>query len=171
MRNFSLIAVALSTSFLIAITGCGNGGSLAPVSGTVTYDGEPVPKLKVIFSPEPVGDNNSVGPYSKGVTDENGRFELATRYKDPGAFIGMHRLSFEYKDISAMALGDLQSDMSDAKDAGDKEEFSKVKKRIADMKAKLKGRPILGNFQAVIVDVPSGGINDYQLDLKEFEKE
>ena len=170
MRNFSLIAVALSTSFLIAITGCG-GGDLAPVSGTVTYDGEPVPKLKVIFSPEPVGDKGTAGPYSKGVTDENGRFELATRYKDPGAFIGMHRLSFEYKDISAMALGDLQSDMSDAKDAGDKEEFSKVKKRIADMKAKLKGRPILGSFQAVLVDVPSGGIDDYQLDLKEFEKE
>jgi len=70
MRNLSLFAVALSAACLIAITGCG-GGDFAPVSGTVTYDGKPVPKLKVIFSPEPIGDNNTVGPYSKGVTDEN----------------------------------------------------------------------------------------------------
>ena len=170
MRNFSLIAVALSSTVLIAITGCG-GGDFAPVTGTVTYDGEPVSNLKVIFSPEPIGDKSTIGPYSKGVTDESGQFTLVTRYKDPGAFVGKHRLSFEYKDISAMALGDLQSDMNDAKDAGDKEEFSKVKERIAKMKAKLKGRPILANFEPVIVDVPSGGIGDYQLDLKEIEKE
>ena len=170
MRNFSLITVALSATFLIAITGCGNGGNLAPVSGTVTYDGKPVPKLKVVFSPEPIGDNHTVGPYSKGATDENGRFTLATRNKDAGAFIGKHKLSFEYQDISAMALSELQNDMIDAKDAGDKEGFEKTKKKIAEMKTKLKGRPILGSFQVVFVDVPSGGIEDYQLDLKELER-
>jgi len=168
MRNFSLIAVTLSVTFLIAIAGCGTG-EFAPVSGTVTYDGEPIPKLKVIFSPEPIGNNLTVGPYSKGVTDENGRFTLKTRYKEPGAFIGNHRLSFEYQDISAMALGELKSDMLDAKENGDKEEFAKTKQRIAKMKAKLKGRPILGGFQTVFVDVPSGGIDDYQIDLKEHK--
>jgi len=171
MRNFRLITVALSATFLILATGCGNIGSLAPVSGTVTYDGEPVPKLKVVFSPEPVGDNNNVGPYSQGVTDENGRFKLATRYKDNGAFIGRHRLVFEYEDISQMALVDLQTDMNDAMDADDKERVEKLEKRIAEVEEKLKGRPLLTNFQAVLVDVPTGGIADYQLDLKTIEKE
>lgn len=171
MRNFSLITAALSAIFLILATGCGNIGSLAPVSGTVTYDGEPVPKLKVIFSPEPIGDNNTVGPYSQGVTDENGRFKLATRYKDNGAFIGRHRLSLEYTDISESAMADLQSDINDAQDAGDEEGVEKAKKRIAEMEEKLKGRPLLANFQAALVDVPTGGIANYQLDLKAIEKE
>ena len=170
MRNFSLIAVALSATFLVAMTGCGNG-NLAPVSGTVTYDGKPVPGLRVVFSPETIGDDYAVGPYSKGVTDENGRFTLATRHKDEGAFIGKHKLAFQYQDISALAMSDLRNDLNDAKDAGDKEEFKKTKEKIAKMKAKLKGRPVLGVFEMVMVDVPSGGIDDYQLDLKEYEKE
>lgn len=170
MRKFSLIAVAISATFLIALSGCGNGENLAPVSGTVTYDGKPISKLKVIFSPEPIGDNYDVGPYSKGVTDENGQFTLATRNKDAGAFVGKHKLSFEYQDISAIALSDLRSDLNDARDAGDSEEIGETKKRIKEMKSKLKGRPILGGFQVVFVEVPSDGIEDYQLDLKELQK-
>ena len=68
-------------------------------------------------------------------------------------------------------MSDLRNDLNDAKDAGDKEEFKKTKEKIAKMKAKLKGRPVLGVFEMVMVDVPSGGIDDYQLDLKEYEKE
>lgn len=170
MRNFSLIAVALSAFYLIAMAGCG-GGDFAPVSGSISYDGKPIAKLKVVFAPEPIGENRSVGPYSKGLTDENGQFTLVTRYKDPGAFIGKHRLSFEYEDISQIAMGDLEADLMDAKDAGDKEEFAKTRKRIADMKAKLKGRPVLGVFKPILVDVPAGGIADYKIDLKEYEKE
>jgi len=79
-------------------------------------------------------------------------------------------LSFEYQDISQIALSDLKSDMLDAKEAGDKEEFTKTKKRIAKMQAKLKGRPMLLGFQSVFVDVPSGGITDYEIDLKEHQK-
>lgn len=169
MRNFSLITAALSTTVLIAMTGCG-GGDFAPVSGTVSYDGEPVSKLQLVFSPEPIGENYAVGPYSRGVTDENGRFTLESRYKDPGAFIGKHRVSFEYSDISESAMSDLRSAMNDAKDSGDGEEFTKAKKKIADMKKKLKGRPVLANFD-VVVDVPSAGLADYQLDLKEHENE
>ena len=168
MRNFSLIAVALSATVLIAITGCGS--EFAPVSGTVTYDGKPVPKLRVSFSPQPIGEDYAPGPYSKGVTDENGRFSLVTRYEDTGAFIGKHKLGFEYSDISESAMADLRSSMSDAQDSGDGEKFEKAKKKIADLKKKLKGRPILGGFR-VFVDVPSGGLEDYQLDLKDFEQE
>ena len=168
MRNFSLIAVAVSATVLIAMTGCG-GGDFAPVSGTVTYDGQPVSKLKVVFSPKPIGENYSVGPFSHGVTDGSGKFTLMTRYKDPGAFIGAHQLAFEYSDISETAMSDLQSALNDAKDSSDSEKFAKAKKKIADMKKKLKGRPVLSNFN-VSVEVPSGGLEDYKLDLKDYEQ-
>jgi len=167
MRNFSLIAVALSATFLIAMTGCG-GGDFAPVSGTVTYDGKPVSKLRVSFSPQPIGENYAVGPYSKGVTDDSGQFTLVTRYEDTGAFIGKHKLSFEYSDISETAMADMRSTLNDAKDAGDKEGFAKTKKKLAEIKKKLKGRPVLENFQ-VFVDVPSSGLEDYKLELKDYE--
>jgi len=169
MRNFSWITVAVSAAVLIATTGC--GGEFAPVSGTVTYDGKPVSKLLVVFSPEPIGEDYAVGPYSKGVTDENGQFTLVTRYKDTGAFIGRHKLSFEYTDIGEQAMSNLRADMMDAQDSGNSEEFSKSKKKIAALKKKLKDRPILGNFEAVLVEVPSGGLGDYRLELKEYERE
>ncbi len=167
MRNFNLIAVALSATALISMTGC--GGEFAPVSGTVTYDGEPVSKLRLVFSPEPIGEDYAVGPYSQGVTDEAGKFSLQTRYKDPGAFIGKHRVSFQYTDISEEAMAELRSSMSDAKDAGDGAQFDEAKKKIADMKKKLKGRPVLANLD-VTVDVPSGGLPDFQLDLKDHQR-
>ncbi len=168
MRNFSLIAAALSATVLIAITGCG-GGDLAPVSGTVTYGGEPVAKLRMVFSPKPIGENYAVGPYSSGQTDDNGHFTLMTRYKDTGAFIGSHQLTFEYSDISETAMADLRMAINDAKDAGDGEGLKNIQKQIADMKKKLKGRPVLANFN-VTVDVPAGGLSNFQLDLKDYEK-
>jgi len=169
MRNFNLTVVALSAVVLIAMTGCG-GGDFAPVSGTVTYDGKPVEKLRLVFSPKPIGENYAVGPYSKGKTDANGKFSLETRYKDPGAFIGKHQVSFEYTDIGESAMSDLHSALDDAKDSSDSAAFAKAKKKIADMKKKLKGRPVLGSLN-VVVDVPADGLDDYQLDLKDYEQE
>ena len=155
--------------FSIAFTGCGKGYKLVEVAGTVTYDGKPVPKLRVSFSPEPIGDDYSVGPYSKGVTNDQGQFTLKTRYNDNGAIVGKHKLSFQYTDISETAMQDLRADMADAQDAGSKEGFEEAKKKIAELKVKLKGRPVLTGYN-IVLDVPSGGLPDYKLDLKEHEK-
>ena len=168
MRNFNLIAMTMLAIFSIAITGCGNDYKLAEVTGTITYDGKPVPKLRVGFSPEPVGGNHSVGPYSKGVTDDQGRFTLKTRYDDKGAIAGKHKLSFEYSDIGESAMANLRADMNDAQDSGSKEGFEKAKMELAEVKAKLKGRPVLQAYN-IIVDVPSDGLTDYKLDLKEHK--
>ena len=167
MRNFKLIAIALLAIFSVTLTGCSGNGDFAPVSGTVTYDGKPVPKLKVVFSPEPVGENYAVGPYSIGKTDDQGNFTLKTRYDDVGAVIGKHKLNFEYSDIGETAMADLKADMRDAQDGGG-EQVAKVKDRIAKLKAKLKGRPIL-QAVGVVVDVPSGGLDDYKLELKDYD--
>jgi hypothetical protein len=166
-NNFTSCAIALFAIFSIVISGCGGDSSIAPVSGTVTYDGKPVAKLGVFFSPEPVGENFSPGPYSKGTTDADGKFTLVTRHKDPGAFVGSHKLTFQYTDIGETEMDDLRDSMSEAKEYGDKAAFEKAKKKMAKITAKLKGRPVLRGVEAVI-EVPAGGHEDLQLDLGEL---
>lgn len=170
MRNINSIALPVLVVISVVLAGCSDKDyALAPVSGTITYDGKPVDKLRVSFSPEPVGDNFSVGPYSKGVTNAEGKFSLKTRYDDDGAVLGKHKLSFQYSDISETAMADLRAGLNDAKDSGSKEEVEKSKKKIAELKAKLKGRPLLKACETVI-DVPASGHEDLKLDLNELLK-
>lgn len=168
MRNI-FIPITLFAACLLLFSGCNNKGySLAPVSGTVTFNGKPVPKLSVVFSPEPVDENNSVGPYSAGVTDAAGKFTLTTRYDDKGALVGEHTVAFEYTDIGETAMADLRDDLAEAQDEGSKEDFEAVKKKIAGLKAKLKGRPVLERSYPVIIDIPAGGTDDLKLELSEM---
>ena len=162
--------MVLSFSVLLASSlGCGNNG-LAPVSGTVVYKGKPVEKLRVSFSPKPVGENHSVGPFSSGITDSEGKFSLVTRYDDRGAVIGAHSVAFEYSDIGETAMADLRADIDDARESGSKEYFEQTQKKIADLMAKLKDRPVLKPYEKV-VDVPSGGHEDLMIDLTEMDGE
>lgn len=169
-NNITSFVVASLATFSIACSGCGNNASLAPVSGTATYQGQPVAKLGVFFSPQPVGENFSPGPYSRGTTDEDGKFSLVTRHKDPGALIGLHTVTLKYADIGETEMADLRQNLAEAKEFGDKEGFAELKKKIAKVQAKLKGRPVITGFQKT-VDVPSGGIEDLKLDLSEMLKE
>lgn len=168
MRNI-FIPITLFAACLLLFSGCNSeGNSLAPVSGTVTFDGEPVPKLSVVFSPEPVGENNSVGPYSEGVTDAAGNFTLTSRYGDPGAVVGKHTVAFEYTDIGETAMADLRDDLADARDEGSTEDLEEVKKKIAELTAKLKGRPVLERSYPVTIDIPAGGTDNLKLELSEM---
>jgi hypothetical protein len=77
---------------LAAVAGCG-GRKIAPVSGTVTLDGEPYPNAIVSFQPIGTRANIEPGRGSVGVTDEQGRFTL--RYDGggrSGAVIGKHQV-------------------------------------------------------------------------------
>jgi len=77
---------------LAAIAGCG-GRKIAPVSGTVTLDGQPYPNAIVSFQPIGTRANIEPGRGSVGVTDEQGRFTL--RYDGSGrsgAMVGKHRV-------------------------------------------------------------------------------
>lgn len=60
---------------------CGCGGpSLAPVSGTVTLDGQPVDGVRVTFEPIVGEADVTDAEYytSFGITDEQGRYEMQT---------------------------------------------------------------------------------------------
>lgn len=77
--------VVLGTSVLLT-TGCtGVGPEFAEATGTVIYEGKPVPGATVTFLPEG-------GPPAIGNTDEQGEFRLNTNGK-PVAFIGTHRVA------------------------------------------------------------------------------
>jgi hypothetical protein len=68
--------------------GCSGGGAdMAPVSGTVTYRGKPLPDAQVNFTPV------DGGPIASGRTDSSGRFRLSTSTPDDGARLGKHKIS------------------------------------------------------------------------------
>jgi len=79
----------LGALVLAAACGCsGPGITFAPVEGTVTRNGRPVPHAQVIF----FADGDSRGPRAVGVTDEAGRFRLAADDGTDGAPVGSHRV-------------------------------------------------------------------------------
>src|SRR3954453_22377178 len=64
---------------LCGLPGCGaDPYAMAPVSGRVTVDGQPVAGLRVSF--EPIGGRHRPlpGPDSTAVTDADGRYTLST---------------------------------------------------------------------------------------------
>jgi hypothetical protein len=69
----------------VGTAGCGGGGpELAPVEGTVTLDGTPLPNAWVVFQPQGTGSPSS------GITDEEGHYELLYAMGREGAMIGRH---------------------------------------------------------------------------------
>lgn len=84
------VPAALGLGVLVAaasLAGCGRGDQpdLAPVTGTVTLDAQPLEGAMVEFSPES-------GKASRAVTDHQGRYELVYLRDVRGAVLGRHRV-------------------------------------------------------------------------------
>ena len=94
------------TALLTICMGCGGAGyGEVPVSGQVTYDGEPLTHVHLSFQPV-AKDKSGFGPGSFGRTDENGKFELRTVHPDAlGAVPGEHRVTVSYEDPSKRPKG------------------------------------------------------------------
>jgi hypothetical protein len=74
--------------FIGLLSGCGdNSHGLAPVSGTVLYNGQPLANAVVGFVPAEGG-----GRGANGTTDKNGNYRLTTFQSDDGALVGKHRV-------------------------------------------------------------------------------
>ncbi|TWT89830.1 hypothetical protein Mal64_02100 [Pseudobythopirellula maris] len=86
----------------LAVAGCDSRPySLAPVSGTVTLNGKPVPRTLVKFVPMTV-DGKTPGPVSTGRCDGDGHYSLTTLDGGRGAVVGKHRVSI-FSDSPAVA--------------------------------------------------------------------
>ncbi|MEX1223311.1 MAG: carboxypeptidase-like regulatory domain-containing protein [Pirellulales bacterium] len=76
------------------LAGCGGDSfDVAPVSGTVTLDGQPLPEARVAFEPIAPAGELLAGPGSHGKTDAAGRYTLETLEGRRGAVIGRHRVT------------------------------------------------------------------------------
>lgn len=77
-----------ATMLLLSMLGCGaDGPELAPLSGQVTLDGEPVAEAALMFTPV------AGGRPAQAVTDAEGRFEAWTLEPGDGAIVGEHRVA------------------------------------------------------------------------------
>jgi hypothetical protein len=86
-------ALVLGVCCLSLVCGCGSDAHpLAPVSGRITLDGEPLAAASVGFEPIRVGDAVSAGPGAYGSTDAEGRFRLETPDGRAGATVGKNRV-------------------------------------------------------------------------------
>jgi hypothetical protein len=78
---------------LMAI-GCGKdlGFSIAPVSGTVAYRGQPLPGGRIVFHPLAY----TPGPQAIGVIEADGTFQMQVNGVT-GAAVGDHRVTIDYR--------------------------------------------------------------------------
>lgn len=82
--RFALWA-GMVAALLAAGCGADTSGDLGRVEGTVTLDGAPYPNAMVVFTP-------AKGRPSKGVTDDQGRYELIYLRDTRGAEPGEHKV-------------------------------------------------------------------------------
>jgi hypothetical protein len=91
IRTLSTMGLLLTAG----LAGCGGATdaphlSLEPVSGKVTYAGQPVSGLRVLFVPL----NKTAGQGAFAVTEDDGSFELEQQSQDPGVPAGQYAVLF-----------------------------------------------------------------------------
>ena len=80
---FSLMVLALS--FAISLPGCGKSRELAPVTGKVTYRGQPLRFGRVVFQP-------ASGQFASGDIQPDGTFCMITQGEGDGAPVGENQV-------------------------------------------------------------------------------
>ena len=80
---------------LLLVVGCNDGPNLAPVTGTVTVNGAPLPQAGVTFTPM------EGGRPAWATTDQQGQFQLTTLSNGDGALVGEHLVTVAEKETDA----------------------------------------------------------------------
>jgi hypothetical protein len=142
--KLATIKTLLTISFIFVLMvafGCSQRDPIAPVSGRVTIDGEPLPFGYVVFQPQK-------GQPAKGEISEEGRFSLISAKLGEGALLGKHRVSvYCYEGHSPEA-----------------------KEKVAAGHVSL-GRSLIpvgysrGGMSGLSAEVPPDGLEDFQIEL------
>jgi hypothetical protein len=77
---------------ILGAGGCNRGPEYGKVSGTVTFDGQPVADIEVVFLPDP--ESTGKAGRSASYTDKDGHYSLMTDKGVDGAVIGTHHVLF-----------------------------------------------------------------------------
>lgn len=87
MATLSVVVLAVGLS--VFFSGCGDGRpEVAPVSGKVTMNGQPVPMGTIQFWPEK-------GRPARGTINKDGTYTLTTFEQGDGAVLGKHTVTIE----------------------------------------------------------------------------
>ncbi|SIO57060.1 hypothetical protein SAMN05444166_5338 [Singulisphaera sp. GP187] len=95
-----VLSAALA-AVIVMVPGCGDDGGLAaryPVTGKVTYKGEPIKKAVINFVP------NDPNGHPAGGTVEDGHFELTTLNPNDGALPGKYKVTIDDRQLDADAM-------------------------------------------------------------------
>lgn len=101
MGNFSRRVFTLGLGCLIgafAALGCKQNPDVVPVSGTVLYNGKPLPFGIIMFQPE-------AGQAAQGEIQSDGSFQLSSYGPNDGAVPGRHKISIRCFSRQASADG------------------------------------------------------------------
>jgi len=101
MTRCSFFLLCAAGVLVSLVPGCGGESAdvpdLAPVSGTVTLDGEPAAGVAVFFSPRSNGEDpkeRTSGTGATGATDSNGKYTLKHRSGELGIEPGVYNVTF-----------------------------------------------------------------------------
>lgn len=96
----------LTVTASLALMGCGESREfeLAPVSGKVTLNGEPLVGAQVLL--QPTGGSENPGPSSTGLTNESGEYVMKTIDGEEGAVVGHHRVAITSNPFQEVPAGD-----------------------------------------------------------------
>jgi hypothetical protein len=169
MKNKTSLLIALFATATMSFIGCSDKGyQLAPVSGKITADGNPIANIRVVFAPRTQTGDAVTGPWSSGITNEQGEFTLFTRYDEKGAVVGVNDVSFAYDDMDPDTYEDLLDELAGARNGEDKAEFERIKKAVAEAKVLLE-RPAASEELTEEFEVTSGGSSEANFDINETE--
>ena len=87
--NRCLVLALVGVACVLSM-GCNNRPEMAPVQGTVTLDGKPLPGGRVMFAPVASGEDKLVGASALGHIQKDGTFVLTTYEDGDGAVVGTH---------------------------------------------------------------------------------
>jgi hypothetical protein len=131
-------------AIILALCAAGCGGKPVNVTGTVTFDGTPLPNAIVKFIPTEKG-----GREATGVTNADGTFQLETFTAKDGVLPGDYKVTVEYQEpvvqteVPATKPGQSMKAMWDASQKAMKERGKKPPKYVIPSKYSHPGETVL----------------------------
>lgn len=95
MRAFRILVISIAGSLL---AGCGSGIEVAPVTGHVTLDGQPVTRGEITFFP-------AEGPPALGAIQADGVYAVSTAGAGEGAVPGHHLVTIMATEMTGIPPG------------------------------------------------------------------
>lgn len=136
------LARIVGLASLVLLAGCFSSDKIAPVSGLVTLDGEPLAGAIVGYEPIATEGDIEAGYGSYARTDDNGRYTLRSLMNEEGAMVGQHRVS-----VSTVV----------GKEGPNGEMVGLTKERVPSR---------YNNDTELVIEVPPGGTDEANLELQ-----